>query len=189
MLFESLDKIKRNAIFTTILLVALGIILLICPEAYIPTLILVLGYALVILGLVMILEFFSSQKALMDYLKFVGALALGIAGICVLVFRDHTLKVLAWGFGFLIILDGLRTFLHSLTFARRSQRKGWWVLTVISALMIVAGVMLFVNPWFRTSRDLMKVVGGTILFSAIASGLRLIWTWPVRNEKGGAENV
>ena len=188
MLFDSLDKIKRNAIFSAILLIALGAVILLCPEAYVPTMILGFGYSLVIVAIVLMLNFFSSKKSLMDYLKFVGALVLAIVGGCVLVFRDDTMKALAWLFGFLLILDGLRTLLHSFTFARRSHRKAWWVLTILSALMMVAGVMLFLNPWVGTAESLRKVIGGTVLFSAIVSALRLIWTWPVKKEKGGNEN-
>lgn len=51
MLFESLDKIKRNAIFSAILLVALGAAILLCPDAYIPTMILGFGYSLVVIAL------------------------------------------------------------------------------------------------------------------------------------------
>ena len=145
-----------------------------------------------IVAIVMVFDFLSSKKSLMDYIKFVGALLLGFAGVSALIFRDNIMLVLAWLFGFLMILDGLRTFIHSLTFARRSERKGWWVLSILSALMMVAGIMLFVNLWFRTTESLIKVIGGTVMFSAIMSGLRLIWTWPVRKEKeieGGKNDV
>lgn len=182
MLFESLDKIKRNAILSAILLVAVGAVILICPAVYIPTFILGCGYLLAIVAIVMVLDFLSGKKSLMDYIKFVIALLLAFAGIGTLIFRDNIMRDLAWLFGFLMILDGLRTFIHSMTFARRSNRKGWWVLSVLSALMMVAGIMLFVNPWFKTTESLMKVIGGTVMFSAIMSGLRLIWTWPVRKE-------
>lgn len=185
MLFESLGKIKRNAIFSTILLIALGVIILLCPVVYIPTMILGFGYSLVIIAIVFALGFFSGTKSLMEYLKFVGALIIGIVGISVLVFRGDTMRVLAWLFGFLLIVDGLRTLFHSVTFARRSHRKAWWVLTILSALLMAAGVILFINPWFATPDLLMKAIGGTVLFSAIVSGLRLIWTWPLKNEKGG----
>lgn len=189
MLFESLDKLKRNSIFSAILLTALGAVVLICPQAHIPLLTLVFGYTLVVLSLVMILGFFTSQKSLMDYIKFVGALVLLIVGLCVLVFRSDILRVLAWLFGFLLFLDGARTMYHSFTYARRSHRKGWWVLTILSALLIVAGVILFLNPWWHTTDQLMKIIGCAILFSAIISGVRLFWTWPLRTQKGGNEDV
>jgi uncharacterized membrane protein HdeD (DUF308 family) len=103
------------------------------------------------------------------------------------------MSVLAWLFGILLVLDGVRTLIHSFTFAKRSRRKAWWVLTILSIAMMVAGVMLFLNPWFRDQDSLLKVIGGCIFFAALVSGLRLIWTWPVRKDKqiekkGGAEN-
>ena len=189
MLFESLDKIKRNAIISAILIMALGAIILLCPDIYIPTLVLGFGYALVIIALVMILNFFSSNKSLMDYLKFTGALILLIVGVCVLVFRGETIMVLACLFGFLLFLDGVRTLIHSFTYSRRSHRKAWWVLTILSLLLMAIGVMLFLNPWFGEMGSLTNAVGTAVLFAAVVSALRLIWTWPVKKEKGGDENV
>lgn len=188
MLFESLDKLKRNSILSSILLVALGAVIIICPDAWIPSLMLVFGYALLVIAIVMMLNFLSGNKSLMEYLKFTGALVLGIVGICVLIFRADVLRVLAWLFGFLLILDGARTMFHSFTYARRSQRKGWWVLTILSFLLIATGVVVFANPWWGTTNMLMKVIGCAVLFSAIVSGIRLIWTWPIRDQKGGNED-
>ena len=134
MLFESLDKIKRNAIFSAILLIALGVAILLCPKEYIATLILGFGYTLVVISIVMALNFLSSQKSLIDYLKFVGALIIAFAGVGTLVFRTDVMFVLAWLFGFLLIVDGLRTLIHSFTYARRSGRKAWWVLSILSEI-------------------------------------------------------
>ena len=68
MLFESLDKIRRNSIMSAILLISLGSIILICPEVYINLLINVFGYSLVVIGIVMVLNFFSSNKSIIEYL-------------------------------------------------------------------------------------------------------------------------
>ena len=188
MLFDSLDKLKRNSIMSAILLIALGVIIMICPKEYISSLTLVFGYTLVVVAIVMILNFFSGKKSLMEYLKFSGALILGIVGICVLVFRSDIMRVLAWLFGFLLILDGARTMIHSFTYSRRSKRKAWWVLTILSLLLIASGVILSVNRWWDTPEMLMKVIGCAIFFSSIVSAVRLFWTWPLKNEKGGNED-
>ena len=185
MLFDSLDKIKRNSIMSAIILIALGAVILICPVTHVELLTLVLGYALAVVALVMMFNFASSNKSIMDYLKFVGALFIGIVGVCVLVFKNDIMTVLAWLFGFFLIFDGARTLFHSFTYARRSQRKGWWVLTILSILLIVAGIGVFANPWWDTPDKLMKVIGATILFASFVSVIRLIWTWPVKKVKGG----
>ena len=191
MLFESLDKLKRNSIMSAILLIALGAVMIVCPKEYIGSLTLVFGYALVIIGIVMILKFFSGNKSLVEYLKFAGALVLGIVGVCVVVFRDDIQSVLAWLFGFLLVLDGGRTLIHSFTYARRSKRKGWWILSILSLLLVAVGVLLFLNNlkhWWTTPEVLAKVIGCAIFFSSIVSALRLIWTWPIKNGKGGSED-
>ena len=104
-------------------------------------------------------------------------------------FRDDILQVLAWLFGFLLVVDGARTAVHSFTYARRSQRKGWQLLTLLSLLLITAGVILFVNPWWNSTDSLAKVIGCAVLFSSVVSAMRLIWTWPLRNTEGGNENA
>ena len=184
MLFESLDKLKRNSIMSSILLVALGVVILVCPESFIPSLMLGFGYTLVILAIVMMLNFFSGKKSLMEYLKFSGALVLGIVGICVLVFRSDIMRVLAWLAGFMLIVDGGRTMIHSFTYARRSKRKSWWVLTILSVMLMAAGVILFANHWWDTPNMLMKAIGCAVFFAAIVSAIRLVWTWPLRDPKG-----
>lgn len=188
MLFESLDKLKRNSILSAILLVFLGAVIMLCPKAFIPSLMLAFGYTLVVIAIVLTLRFLSGNKSLMEYLKFTGALILGIVGIAALVYRSDMTRVLAWLFGFLLIVDGARTLFHSLTYARRSQRKGWWVLTILSVLLIAAGILIFVNPFWNSADMLLKVIGCALFFSAIVSGIRLIWTWPVRKAEGGNDN-
>ena len=187
MLFESLDKIKRNSIFSAIILMALGVVMFICPEEYINSFILGAGYLLVITAMVIMLDFFVSKKALMDYIMFVVGLIVLILGGCVLVFDENVMNVLARLFGVFLVADGSRTIFHAFAYARRSERKGWWVLVVLSVLLIIAGVGIFCNPIFKTPIGLMKGIGATILFSAFVSAFRLIWTWPLRNVDGGEE--
>ena len=104
LLFESLDKLKRNSIMTAILFMALGAVIIICPNEHLGMLLLAGGYTLVISAIVMMLNFLSGKKSIMEYIKFCGALILGLVGFSVLVFRDDIMTVLAWLSGFLLIL-------------------------------------------------------------------------------------
>ena len=94
MLFDSLDKLKRNSILSSILLVFLGAVIIICPQSYIPVLTLAFGYILVIISIILILNFLSSKKSLMDYIKFTGSMILGIVGLAVLLYRNDVMRVL-----------------------------------------------------------------------------------------------
>ena len=48
MLFEELSKIKRSSIMTSIILAAVGIVMILCPPLYVDSLVAVLGYGMVI---------------------------------------------------------------------------------------------------------------------------------------------
>ena len=72
MLFQELGKLKRSSIMTSIILMAVGIMMVICPPQYIDTLVSALGYGMVTLAAVMIMDFLSSRKVLMNYIYLTG---------------------------------------------------------------------------------------------------------------------
>ena len=189
MLFDSLDKLKRNSILSAILLMALGAIMLICPPNYVDLLAQVAGYTLIVIAMVMGLNFLSGKKSLMAYFKFTLALVMAIGGICVLVYRENLLIVLGWLFGILLILDGTRTLYHSVTFARLSGRQAWWVLSILSLMLVALGIIILVNPVWDKPEVLVKVIGCCVLIAAAVSAARLFWTWPLKRVKGEPEHA
>lgn len=194
MLFQTLDKIKTHSILTAILLMALGVVLLLCPENYISTLISVFGYGMIVYSIVSILEFITGKMSLIHYISFTWALIVGIVGMSVLAFTDNVLHELGLLFGFLLIIDGGHSMSYSFTYARSSERRGWSVLAVLSAVLIVLGVALFLSAvlfsriFLDSPLRMLRVIGITTLFSAFVSILRLIWVWPLRYSKGESED-
>ena len=123
MLFQTLDKLKRQSILAAILMMALGVVMLICPESYVNTLVVTVGYGMIVFALVEMLEFVASRKALVHYILFTGALIIAILGVFILIYNQDLLKALGWLFGFVLVQDGLFTLLNALLFARRSNRN------------------------------------------------------------------
>ena len=189
MLFQTLDKLKRQSILAAVLMMALGVVMLICPENYVNTLVVTVGYGMIVFAIVEMLEFISSKKALIHYIIFTGALIIAILGVFILIYNQDLLKALGWLFGFVLLQDGLFTLLNALLFARRSNRKGWWMLVVLAVALMALGVLIFLNPWWDSPSLLMRVIGSALLFSAFVSALRLVWIWPFKNEKEDAEDA
>lgn len=183
MLFQELNKLKQKSIMTSVVLMVLGILMIICPESYIGTVIGVLGSILLILTTLGVLDFLGSNKTLIHSVYLTGWLILGIIGTAILVFDLNILYTVSWLFGVFFILSGLSSVSSTLTYARRSGRKGWWVLLPLSMLMIAFGVIVLINPWWRTPGDLFKIVGVMVLFAAAVGVLRLICIWPIRDSK------
>ncbi len=190
MLFQTLDKLKRQSIMTAIVMMALGIVMLLCPENYVSALTTTFGYVMIIFAIEQVLEFLASKKAVINYIYLTSALITGIVGLAVLVFNNNILSVLGWLFGFVLVADGIHSMFHAFTYAKRSQRKGWSVLVILSALLILIGITIFIgviisgSPLLNSVKVLMNVIGGSILFSAAVSAIKLLWIWPFRNNKG-----
>ena len=194
MFFQTLDKIKTHSILTAILLMALGAVLLMCPENYISSLIAVFGYAMIVYSIIKIMDFITGKMSLIHYISFTWALIVGIVGMSVLAFTDNVLHELGLLFGFLLVIDGGHSMYHAFTYARMSQRRGWSVLAVFSALLIIMGIAIFVSAIvfshiFKSPVSLLRVIGLTTMFSALVSMLRLIWVWPLRYSKEGSSDV
>ncbi len=189
MILQELDKLKRISIMMSIVLIAMGFMMILCPETYVPSLVSTLGYALLIISVVLILFFIDSKKTLLDYIIFTGALVLGLMGMAVLVFNDNMVRVIGVLFGAVQIFFGLIDMIHILTFIRRAKRKGWWVLVLLALLSIFFGVVVLINPWWNAPGILFDVIGIMLLFSSVVDIVYMIMIWPIKpedvNEEGG----
>ena len=182
MLLEELSKIKRSSIMTSIILAAIGIVMILCPPQYVGSLVAVLGYVLAILSGVMILNYITNKKSLINCVKFAGALIILLLGIAILVFENIMLFI-GIVFGVVLVADGLITMINTWMYARRAKLKGWWLLVLFSLLLIAGGVIILVNPWWNETLKLFDVIGMMLLFSSLVGIVRLIIIWPIKDEE------
>ena len=166
---------------TSIILAAVGIVMIMCPAQYVKSLVSVLGYGMVIIAAVWILKFISSKKCLMNYVYLTGALILLLLGIAVLVF-DNIVLLIGIVFGLIQVIGGIISIVNAWMYARRAQRKGWWLLVMLSLLMILFGLVVLINPWWDKPTKLFDVIGGMLLFSSVVSVVRTIFNWPIKVE-------
>ena len=185
MLFQAFGKIKKTTIMISIVLVAFGLIMLLCPSGYVDNLVALCGYVMLVLAAVMVFDYIDSAKGTSDYISFSVALVFALAGIALLVFKDNMLSVLSIVFGVLLVLDGVHSLLYSVTFARRSGAKGWPILLTMSIVVILIGLLVIINPWWTTTTALLRVIGCALLISALVAACRVVIIWPFKKEEGG----
>ena len=106
---------------------------------------------------------------------------IGREGICGLCFASLPLIGVVL-FGLLPILLGCMGLYHALTYARRSGRKGWWIPVILNILLILFGIMPFINPWADNPRAILQVIGGTLFYSAVVYLISLLWIWPFQQQ-------
>ena len=184
MLFNSLDKFKRKMIMLIILLMFAGLLMFIIPVPYIPLLGKGLGFAFLVSSIFQVLEFIGSNKALIHYIRLFVGLLCGLAGSLLFSVDGLFLWLLNWLVGTLPILLGGYGLYHALTYARRSGRSGWWILVILSCLLLLFGTFLFMNPWADDPRKVLYVIGGTLFYSAAVYAASLFWLWPFHRYDG-----
>ena len=182
MLFNSLNKLKRMMVMVLIVFLFAGLTMFAIPVSFIPVLGKALGFYLLILAILKILDFVSSSRAMIDYVWLTIGLLSGFIGILFFAIDGLFLGLLNGLSGTLPIILGTLTLFIAFTYARRSGRKGWWVLIILGALLIVFGLILFTNPWSRDPRAVLQVIGGTLFYSAVVYMISLFWIWPFKKQ-------
>ena len=182
MIFEELGRIKRQFIMSSIILMALGIIMIICPDEYILTMIGTMGSILLVFAILGVLEYLDSTKSLMDYVKLTISLIIGIVGTAVLVFQIHSMYAVSFLFGVFLILSGVSYIFNAEIYAKRSGHDGWWMMIIFSAILVLCGLIILIHPFWDSVEGLFKAVGGMMMYSSLLSIMHLIWIWPVKSE-------
>lgn len=181
MLFQELGKMKRTWIMTALILIAVGIVMIMCPVRYMGMMISALGYVLLVWATVMCLNYLASKKTLMNYVTLSAGLFVGLLGMFVLVHRREVLPILSLLFGLFLVFEGLSDLFNAFVYARRAGQAAWWFLAVLAILTIGFGVVLLTNPWWDTPAALKQVIGGMMLFASAVSIVRTIMTWPFKS--------
>ena len=148
MLFQALGKIKQTTIMIAHVLIAVGVIMLLCPVEYVSSLVAVTGYIMLVLAAVMVFDFIGSRKKTSDYISFSVALVFILAGIAILVFKDDMLLVISIVYGsFLCWTEFTAHFTVSYLRAGREKMDGhyclYWLLyrslLALSSFLIPGG--------------------------------------------------
>ena len=181
MLFQELGKLKRSSIMMSIIMMAVGLLMIVWPQNHVDVLVSALGYGMLVLAVVMVLDFIAGKRVLINYISLTAALIVGLLGVVVLIF-DNIVLAIGLVFGLWLILDGVLSLFNATTYARRAQRQGWQILVVLSVLLILFGLIVLVNPWWDSPARLFDVIGGMLLFSSVVGIVRLIFIWPLKSE-------
>ncbi len=181
MLFQEIGRMKRSAIMSSIVMIAIALIMIMSPVRYMGPLISIMGYALLVLSVVMILDYLESKRALINYIYLTAGIAVGLIGLYVLLIRSDLLLLMRLLFGLWLLAEGIYTLNNAVTYARRAGSKVWGTLTLLAVIELVLGVVLLFGPWWDETAELKTAIGIMLLVSSVISIIRLVLTWPIKN--------
>ncbi len=162
----NLKKIKRGKVFSAIISLVMGAIMIGWPMTSLEVIVRMLAVALIVVALYAILMFLVNGGE-RSVPSLIGGIVLGVIGSGLFYRPDLVVNYVPIIVGVLVVLSGLSYILESITLARIGYRY-WYVSLILGLLTIVLGLLLIFYP-FQAAQVVTRIIGVIIIFSAISS--------------------
>jgi len=154
-------KIGLNSIVISLLLIVLALFMIIKPLGTVNVLMLILGYILIVDGLIHFISYFSIKT---EYRFFSYELAQSILYILlglIIVYNSNTITTaLPIFLGIWIVIEGI--FRIQIAFNLSDVRNvQWGIMLIMSMIEVLLGIILIINPF--PSLEILTIVSGIML--------------------------
>ncbi|MBQ4361340.1 MAG: DUF308 domain-containing protein [Lachnospiraceae bacterium] len=163
-------KIFKGNMIYGIVLVLVGIIFAVWPEASRSTLIRLIGIALVLTGIALVVLFFMSRRQKSGIpVNLPAGVVLAVIGILIIVKPESFTEFIIILAGAFIMLSGIMNFCQTLSLATL-RFPYWWVGMIMSILTIIFSVLVITKP--GKIADVIFIITGVFL---ICDGITDMW--------------
>ncbi len=159
-----MKELMKNELVTNIVILIVGIILTIWPDATLDVAVNLVGSVVCLFGIVNIIMWFNNKGSYSSL--FLGILAL-IIGIFIIVRSDVVISIMPILLGIAILADGI-TNLKTL-YDVKSDSKSWKALFISAIITTVLGLILIFRPIFIA--NMITRIGGIIMILCGLEGL------------------
>lgn len=165
------NKFKISFIVSAVITFLFGLVLIIFPQQTSSVMCYIFGGLLLLLGIVLIVKFFSvrSTSSLFS-VTLVAGLILSAIGIFLLAYQNIVISMIPFVFGIFIAVDGLINIQRSIILCKHSF-KAWYFALALSILSVVLGIVLIFNP-FDAAIVMIRFIGISFVFN----GLLDLWS-------------
>lgn len=154
-----LKKSSWTDIVISFIIILFGIMLIARPDSIMSTISIILGSICVILGVLRLIDYFSSDRK-NNYLLAMGIIAI-IAGIIIMFCADIILSIFRILIAIWIIYSGIMN-LRTAIIWKDYKSKLWLFSLILSILTIIAGIYILVN-----TGAMLQIIGSIIVVYGI----------------------
>ena len=160
-------------IILTILYIGFGLFCIFTPSTIAASLSVVLGILLIAVGAIRLISGLSDTSAdsrmgaVMSRTDSIVGIVMIIAGLLVITFPNFIPTAASFLLGIYLAIDGVAK-LVTLLPIRSFRMMSWWVAVAVSALLVIAGIVLMINP-FVSVLTVVRVFGVILIVSAVQS--------------------
>ncbi len=167
---ELFKKWKTNVVISSLLCVALGLVLLLWPDLSMRIVCTAVGVVLILSGAVRVVSyFFDRDGSMYSQINLIFGIVVAAVGIWIVVSPEYVLALIPIIVGVIIALHGLQNIKQAAAL-RRDKYDKWWVALILGILTAGFGVLLICRPFAAV--DTMVMLVGIFL---IYDGLSDIW--------------
>lgn len=165
-----LKKMKTNVVASSLLCVALGLVLLLWPGLSIKIVCTAVGAVLIMSGVIRIMEyFFVRDGSMYSQINLIFGIVLSAVGIWIVLSPEKVLSLIPIILGIVITLHGLHNIKQAIGLCRDQYDK-WWIALLLGIVTVGVGVLLICRPF--AAIDTMVMLIGVFL---IYDGLSNVW--------------
>jgi len=165
---DMLQKLKNNWIFSAVLCIVAGIILILFPGAALNSLCYILGGFAIAMGVIRMVRYFKrdhTYPVLFQSDLIVGLFSLGL-GLFMVSNPLAVMSAIPMLFGILLVGFGVGNILRSLD-AKAAGVGHWGVLMALAVMSILAGMVILANP-FATLEAAVIVIGAALIYEGVS---------------------
>ncbi len=164
-----LKELEKNMLISNVVLLVVGLILTIWPDATLDVAVNLVGSLILIFGAVNLFVAYKTKNN--NYLNlFLGILSI-MLGIYVIVKSDSVISIIHILIGIAILADGI-TNLKTLIDIKNNS-KSWIILLIGAIITTLLGILLIIKPYWIAK--LATRIGGIIILISSVEGLWLTY--------------
>lgn len=162
-----LKKVKWNVILSSVIYVAMGVLLLLWPEMITKNICYVIGFLAIAIGIVNLIDYIRHDITLEGYrYSLVTGLASILIGIFIVLKVELVMSIIPFLLGLAVTISGFMKFQNAVDLIRLKY-NGWVAVLLISIVNIVFGIILMSNP-FTSAIVLTICIGVGMIYSGVS---------------------
>ena len=149
----------QNPLIRIIASIAVGLLLILYPNAALPTILLIIGILIGLPSLYALLVYLLSEDR--------NKLPFPVLSLVMLLFGCTLMLFPGWYIGITLVLIGVYQILYLLTLKKNLRSKAGWLSYLLPAIVLLIGIEILVNPFSATERVMVITFGAATLLYGI----------------------
>ncbi len=162
---NKLNKLWLGSLFTTILFIVVGVLLIIKPEEIITMISTIIGIGILVVGIFAFVKYFRGQKNQSGFsFDLVYGTICAVSGSLLILNPKAVASVLPLILGVWMLFNSILKIGYVLDLKKQSG-KDWVSPFVLTILTLICGILFVFNP-FKGATIITQILGATLVFYA-----------------------